>query len=167
MFRVTDVVFEIRLSSPRMRGSRLDSRFHGNDKHSGGVMRKNIFAFICFITIVFVSFVVYATTPMITSIPNQYINMNQSTPTLSFTVMDNEDSPGALTLSYKSSNRALVPATDANIILGGSVSGRTVKVIPAQDKIGTVVITIIVTDTSGDQATEDFAIEVAGPPITS
>lgn len=130
-------------------------------------MRKVVFALVCLITIGVASFVVYATTPMITSIPDQYINMNQSTPTLSFTVMDNDDPPGALTLSYKSSNRALVPQTDANIVLGGSGSGRTVKIIPAQGQIGTVVITIIVTDTSGDRGTEDFAIEVAGLPITS
>lgn len=101
-----------------------------------------------------------ATRPMISSIANQHIKMNTSTPVLKFNVSDNEDTPGSLVLTYESQNKVLVPDSDDNIILGGSGSGRTVQVIPENGKIGNATIIITVTDSKGDQGTELFNVEV-------
>lgn len=106
----------------------------------------------------------HATSPMISGIANQTVQMNSATDVLSFTISDNDNSPYELSLTYRSSNRTLVPATDDNIILGGSGTNRTVKVIPAAGKSGTAVITITVTDLDGDSTDELFTVEVQRPP---
>lgn len=104
-----------------------------------------------------------ATSPMISSIPNQTIQVSSKTDVLSFTVSDNENAPSDLALTYRSSNRSLVPADDDHIILGGYGTNRTVRVIPVPGVYGTSRITITVTDLDGDTNTELFDVEVPKP----
>lgn len=106
----------------------------------------------------------YANYPMISPIPNVNIAMNSSTGVIRFRITDDITSPSNLVLSYKSNNTDLVPESNANIVLGGSGSDRTVKVTPVSGKWGVATITVIVTDTDGETNQEWFTIEVAHPP---
>ncbi|MFH1829525.1 MAG: hypothetical protein ABH871_01945 [Pseudomonadota bacterium] len=104
--------------------------------------------------------------PMISGIPDQYISVNSSTGVIGFNVYDDETPADQLKLSYTSDTPTLVPATNANITLGGSGSERTVKVTPAQNQTGTATITIIVRDTDNETNQDSFEVEVTRQPKT-
>lgn len=101
--------------------------------------------------------------PMISDIPNQKILVNTSTPTLKFTVTDDTTTADKLTLSFKSLNTTLIPQSASNVILGGSGSTRTVRVIPTKGVTDTGTVMIIVTDEDGDTNNDTFEVEVYKP----
>lgn len=123
-------------------------------------------AFLIMLTAAFIAAgqTAYAGYPMITDLSNQVINIGEATPVMRFKVTDDKTPAWDLAVSYRSSNRALVPQTDDNIILGGSGSERTVQVTPTPDKAGIAIITIIVTDTDGGSDMDTFQVEVINPP---
>src|SRR6185436_3696495 len=82
--------------------------------------------------------------PSISLIPNQAIMPGASTGPLSFTVTDAETPAEDLVIAGSSSNPALVP--DANILLGGSGSNRSVDVTTVTNQTGTAIITLTVDD---------------------
>lgn len=84
--------------------------------------------------------------PTVSTIPNQFINQDSSTPAIPFTIGDAETPVANLTLSVSSSNPLLAPTN--NIVLGGSGSSRTVMVTPATNQAGTATITLLVSDGS-------------------
>lgn len=90
-----------------------------------------------------VSFRVYVGEPSISSLPNQVSPTNTVLGPLSFTVQDAE-TPNQLVVTAGSSNEALVPS--GNILLSGTGSQRTVRVVPAPDVSGTATITLTVSD---------------------
>ena len=92
------------------------------------------------------SITVVNTPPSITAISNLSINEDASTGALGFTVSDSGTGAGSLTVSATSSNTALVP--NANIVLGGSGSSRTVTATPAANQFGSATITVSVSDGS-------------------
>jgi len=105
--------------------------------------------------------------PTISDLGNQTTEEDKATPPLAFTVGDVETQPLSLTVAGKSSNQTLVP--DANIVFGGSGADRTVTITPAPDQVGTVTISITVSD-SGAQATDTFQLTITGvndPPTIS
>lgn len=102
--------------------------------------------------------------PMISNLANQRIDVNSQTDVIKFNVYDDETSVDDLTFTYTSNLPSLVPADDDHIILGGSGSDRTVKVIPAPDQTGTALITIIVRDSDGGTNQDSFEVEVINPP---
>jgi len=106
--------------------------------------------------------------PMISSIPNQYLSPNESTPVISFHVTDDMTSVDDIVLTYSSNNTALVPDDDDHITLGGSGAVRTVQVTPVGGHVGTgtgvATITITATDTDGDSSQEWFTIEIRQAP---
>ena len=106
----------------------------------------------------------YAGYPMISGITDQEILVNTSTPAIPFYLYDDVTNPSNLVLSYTSNNKDLVPEDDDNIIFGGSGSTRTVRVIPAPNKTGLAIITVIVADSNGDTNQDDFSVEVSRPP---
>lgn len=105
----------------------------------------------------------YAGYPMVSDLSNQIINSNDATPVIKFTVSDDRTQASDLVVTYRSSNRDLVPQSDDNIILGGSGSERRVQVVPAPNKSGIAIISIIVTDTDSESNVDTFEVEVIRP----
>jgi uncharacterized repeat protein (TIGR01451 family) len=92
-----------------------------------------------------------------TSIANQTITEDTSTAVIPFTI-DDEETPGALTVTGGSSNPALVPV--ANIVFGGAPSlSRTVQVTPATNQFGSATITVFVSD-GGATGSNSFLVTV-------
>ena len=101
------------------------------------------------------------TPPTISSLPAQTIAAGSSTGPLPFTVSDTQTTAGNLTVSGSSSNPTLVP--NANIVLGGSGSSRTVNVTPASGQTGTATITLSVSDGSLSSSTSfTLTVNAAG-----
>lgn len=82
--------------------------------------------------------------PVVSAIAAQTTKQNTSVGPIGFTVSDRETVAGSLTVTGISANTTLVP--NANIILGGSGSNRTVMVSPATGQTGTTTITVRVSD---------------------
>jgi len=82
--------------------------------------------------------------PTVSAISNQVTGMNTSTDPISFTINDAHFPAGQLAVVATSSNPELVP--EANMVLGGSDSNRTVTVTPAFGQFGSTTITLIVDD---------------------
>jgi hypothetical protein len=108
------------------------------------------------------------TPPTISQIPDQTINEDTSTPSLSFTVADRETPAGSLILTASSANQALVP--NGNITFGGSGNYRTVTVKPNLYRDGVAAITVTVTDGGRVTATDTFVLTVRHvnhPPVAN
>ncbi len=103
--------------------------------------------------------------PSISGIPAQSIAANSPTPPLPLTVGDVETAADSLMLTASSSLQSLVP--DANIVLGGAGSNRTVTVTPLPGQQGTVTITLSVTDGGGITANTSFQLSVGVPTISN
>lgn len=78
--------------------------------------------------------------------------------TFSFTVSDTETSADQLILSARSSDARLV--ADGNMRISGSGSNRTLTLTPAPNQTGTTLITVRVTDPSGDTVETNFRLSV-------
>ena len=95
--------------------------------------------------------------PTISVLSNQTVRVNQSTPALPFTVLDDKTPAASLTLARLSSNPAVVPAS--NIVFGGSDSSRTVTVT-AGSQTGSSLVTLYVMDTGGASNSTSFTVTV-------
>ncbi len=96
--------------------------------------------------------------PSIGAISDRTINEDASTGAISFSIGDIDTAVGSLVVTAISSNTAIIP--NANIVLGGSGSSRTVTVTPAANRYGgPVTITVTVSDGSLS-ATETFNVTV-------
>ena len=95
--------------------------------------------------------------PVISDLADQLITKNNATADLPFTIGDPESASSNLVVSGVSSNQTLVP--NANITFAGSGSNRTVKVTPAPNQSGTVVIAVTVSD-GALSATDTFVVNV-------
>lgn len=108
------------------------------------------------------------TPPSISNIADRVINEDGTTGPVAFTVGDVETPAGNLTLSFNSTNTALVPV--GNIVLGGSGANRTVTVTPVANGFGTTRITMTVTDGNQAAASATFLVTVNSvndPPTIS
>mgnify|MGYP003671041916 CR=1 FL=1 len=107
------------------------------------------------------------TPPTISSLPSQMVDEDVGTSTLSLSVADLETSSQFLSVSGTSSNGSLVPAS--NILLGGSGSNRTVRIVPSANASGSATITLTVRD-GALQSSSSFLLSVAAindpPTIT-
>jgi hypothetical protein len=101
--------------------------------------------------------------PMISGIANQQIEEGSQTDAIPFNVYDDTTSPDDLALRFTSDTPGLVPADGSHIILGGSGSDRTVRVVPVPGQTGTATITIIVRDSDGETNQDSFEVEVTKP----
>ncbi|MGC8742442.1 MAG: Ig-like domain-containing protein, partial [Verrucomicrobiia bacterium] len=86
----------------------------------------------------------YNNPPTITPIGNQVITEDSSMAPVAFTIGDVDSPIGNLTVSYTSTNTALIPLS--YITIGGSGANRTVSATPVSDGNGVTKITITVTD---------------------
>lgn len=99
--------------------------------------------------------------PEITGIANQFINEDNATGSLAFSVSD-PDTGSGLTVSKASDNTTLIPA-DNIVIASTGTNQYTVMVTPVANKSGTAVITLTVTDE--DLATDSMSFTVTVYPI--
>lgn len=95
--------------------------------------------------------------PAISSISDQTIDEDASTPTLTFSISDAEAPAASLTVSVGSSSNTLFPP--GSFTLGGSGSERTLKATPTSNQNGAAVLTVSVSDGTGS-ATRSFQITV-------
>jgi Ca2+-binding RTX toxin-like protein len=106
--------------------------------------------------------------PTITAIADQTITEDGTTGVLTFSIDDVETLPENLTVTAASSNTTLIP--NANIVVVGTGSDRTIQVTPVANRFGTVFITLTVGD-GEDSATETFQVDVTSvndpPTITA
>ncbi len=105
--------------------------------------------------------------PTISTIAPRTLNENETTGAIVFSVADPESQPSTLVVTAKSSNQVLLP--DANIVLGGSGTNRTVTATPAANQSGTATITLTVSD-GIIEVTSSFALTVLptnDPPTIS
>jgi len=93
--------------------------------------------------------------PTISVITNMTFVEDTASGPIAFTINDIDTAAGSLQVTASSSDAAIVP--QPNITLGGTGTNRTVVVRPAANAIGTVVITITVSDGQGS-ASEPFAV---------
>ncbi len=103
-----------------------------------------------------------ATAPTISEIADISIDVNGTSGTIPFTVSHATVSAASLTLTALSSDASLVPLD--GIILGGTDGSRTVSVRPAAGKVGTAMVTIVVSDGTLS-ASESFRVTVNGVNI--
>jgi hypothetical protein len=99
--------------------------------------------------------------PTISTLPNQLVAMNRSTPVIPFGVGDFETAASNLVVSATSDNLTLLPV--ANIVLGGSGANRTVTATPATNQLGIATVTIRVSDGT-DTSTSSFQLSVVPRP---
>lgn len=90
--------------------------------------------------------------PALTTFPNVAVS------NISFTIGDAETAATALVVTKSSANTNLLP--DANILLGGTGSNRTVTLIPAGNRGGEAVGTLTVTDSGGLTKSTNFILKV-------
>ncbi|MDB5385782.1 MAG: hypothetical protein JWM11_1428, partial [Planctomycetaceae bacterium] len=84
--------------------------------------------------------------PTMTSFSSQIIQEDNSTGTLNFTITDVDSSVAQLAVNATSSVSSLVP--DANIVISGAGTNRSLLITPAHDQSGSTMITITVSDGS-------------------
>lgn len=99
--------------------------------------------------------------PTITAIASQTIDRGTNMPPVPFTIEDAETPAPNLTLAATSSNQALLP--NANVILGGSGTNRSVMAYPVPGQTGSATITITVTDANSASTNTTFVLTVRAP----
>ena len=99
--------------------------------------------------------------PVISMIPATNTLMDVGTPPIGFTIGDAETPAANLAVYGTSANPSLLP--NANIVLGGSDSNRTVALTPAAGQIGVAPITLTVSDGT-NTANSLFALLVTPSP---
>ena len=96
--------------------------------------------------------------PIISTAPLQVTFPNLAVSNLSVTVGDAETAATALVLAKSSGNTNLLP--DANILLGGTGSNRTMTLIPVGNRGGETVVTLTLTDTAGLTRSTNIVLRV-------
>jgi VCBS repeat-containing protein len=96
--------------------------------------------------------------PVIAPIANVSVNEDTATGAIAVNISDAETAAGNLTVTATSSNPALIP--NANIVVGGSGSNRTLVITPVANATGTSTITVSVTDANNVTSTQTFVVTV-------
>jgi hypothetical protein len=99
--------------------------------------------------------------PVISQIADQTAQMNQSTPAIPFTVSDDWTPAENLVITASSTNTTLIP--QGNIVISGTGTNRAVTITPSAGQIGESLITITVTDQSGESSSVSFLVTVLAP----
>ncbi len=117
---------------------------------------------------VYISIGGFSFPPKISGVPSQFLNEDQSTSVLPFTIFD-PDAGETLTLTASSDNEGLVPNEPANIVLVKGADGNcSVQIVPLAGKSGIANITLTVEDPAYNQAKSKFTVTVYpvnSPPV--
>ncbi|MEY2407860.1 MAG: large repetitive protein, partial [Verrucomicrobiota bacterium] len=109
--------------------------------------------------------------PSLSHIASLAIDQGASTPAINVVIGDTETAPENLNLSVTSSNPALVPLSA--ILVAGTGSNRTLVVTPANNRSGTALLTLTVTDSEGADSSGTILLTVnprrvpVAPQLTS
>jgi hypothetical protein len=101
------------------------------------------------------------TPPVISTIPAQTAQVGVASPTIPFLVIDAETPANQLIVTPTSSNPAVVP--NANIVLGGTGTNRTISFTPTA--AGTTIITVTVQDAAGATNSTQFVVTAQEAPV--
>lgn len=101
--------------------------------------------------------VVNGAAPTLTPIADQTINEDSATSALAFTIGDSDTPIAALSLAAFSANTSLIP--NANLIVAGSGTNRTLTAMPSAHAFGATTITLTVSDGS-QQTQRSFMVTV-------
>ncbi len=93
--------------------------------------------------------------PTVEALNDLSIDADTPSGNISISAMDDVTPSGELTIDVRSSNQAVV--ADARLSLNQNV----LVITPVSDTVGSTVITVSVTDASGNVATQNFHLEVA------
>lgn len=104
------------------------------------------------------------TSPLVSPIPTQNTPMNTPTAAIGFTVQDGETVASSLIVSNTSANTTLVP--NANVVLGGSGTNRTITITPAAGQQGSSLITVYASD-GVNTSSSSFTLYVGAPAISA
>lgn len=98
--------------------------------------------------------------PTITILPNQTLAEDTPSEVLHFTVNDIEDG-GSVTVTASSNNGTLVPNNNSSLVLAEtSGTDRTIRIVPAANRNGTVRITLTVRDKNNATSSMSFNVVV-------
>lgn len=100
------------------------------------------------------------TAPTISDLGNRTVGSGANSGAIAFSVGDSQTAAASLVVTASSSNQTLVP--DANIVLGGSGTNRTISLQPAVGQSGVATITVRVSDGSLS-ASDSFVLTVTAP----
>jgi hypothetical protein len=96
--------------------------------------------------------------PRIANITNTVMNEDAVIGPINFSILDAETSFSNLVVTARSSNQALLP--DERIALSGTAMVRSMRLAPATNENGTVLVTITVTDLLGQVTNRTFQLTV-------
>lgn len=99
--------------------------------------------------------------PAISAIADQILNEDDSLSGIVFTVSDagpNASDVGELVVTATSGDTSLIP--NAGLVLTGTSADRSLAITPAADANGSTVVTLVVTDSLGGTAENQFAARV-------
>lgn len=96
--------------------------------------------------------------PSISAIADQTIEANVQSPSINFTIMDDQTPETSLAVSVMSSDTDIV-ANDG-LVVNGSDTARSLAITPVADTLGGSLITVVVTDAAGLSASTAFMLTV-------
>ena len=99
--------------------------------------------------------------PTITAIGSQTTKKNTATSPINFVVGDVETAAGSLTVTAASSNTTLVP--DSGIVVltsSANAASRSLVITPANNQVGTTIVTVTVKDGGNKQTQTSFTLTV-------
>ncbi len=96
--------------------------------------------------------------PTISDVVHQQINEDTASAVIPFVIGDSDTPVGSLSVTASSSDQTVVAVS--GISLGGSLSNRTVRILPATNRFGVATITLRVSDPNGMFAVDTFQVTV-------
>ncbi len=98
--------------------------------------------------------------PVLTPVDSRYVSEDGTASGIGFSVSD-EDAGDTFTVSVKSGNKTLLPEDGAHIQISNPSSGNySLTLTPAEDRAGSVTVTITVTDSTGLTDSTSFTLHV-------
>jgi hypothetical protein len=99
--------------------------------------------------------------PTISAIGSTTILEDSNSGEIGFTISDKETADlSTLTVAATSSDQTLIPNGGTNIVTGGTLGSRTIKITPAPNRFGRAIITLVVSDTGGGATASNFEVTV-------
>lgn len=98
--------------------------------------------------------------PTITGLADVTLPQDTVSAPIPFAIADADSTLDGIAVTARSSDESIIPAE--GIVLDGSEGARTIRVAPAEEAIGTAVITVRATDGEGLYSESSFRVQVDG-----